>query len=42
MKNFKTLFILLFISFSVFAQNNITNTLGTGGTFTVKDATAIF
>jgi len=42
MKNFKTLFILLFISFSVFAQNNITNTLGTGGTFTVKDATANF
>ncbi len=42
MKNLITLFTLMFISFSVFAQNNITNTIGIGGAFTVKDASGNF
>ena len=36
------LFLLLFIAGEVFAQGNITNTLGTGGFFKIKDNTNTF
>lgn len=41
MKLQSTLFLSLFLSVSIFAQN-ITNTLGTGGVFSIKDATSTF
>jgi len=41
MKNIITIFCLL-VSSLIYSQNNITNTLGTGGTFTIKDGSTTF
>ncbi len=41
MKKLMTLLLILF-SVSAYSQNNITNTLGTGGIFTIKDASNDF
>jgi hypothetical protein len=38
----KFVLILALFSISVFGQNNITNTLGTGGTYSIKDASTTF
>jgi hypothetical protein len=43
MKSFLQFFFLfLFVSSLTYSQNNITNTLGTGGTFTIKDGSTTF
>ncbi|MDH3267506.1 MAG: tail fiber domain-containing protein [Ignavibacteria bacterium] len=42
MKLFISFFLFFFVATLTYSQNNITNTLGTGGTFTIKDGSTTF
>ena len=42
MKKIRIFFFIFFLTSLIYSQNNITNTLGTGGTFTIKDGSTTF